>query len=560
MKPTFPENALAARELALAKREAELRRENGLLCYNPHEKQRLFHYAAYMRRRYGRTGNRFGKSEMGAAEDVAYARGERAWISHGVTFRTLGLTAGVPPHLWDEELRFLGIPKHATKGLIVTTDWDKSTEIFTSNEEGANQGKLFKYIPKTAFVEATKNHSGAIDRVVVKSIHGGNSVIHLDTVKSFKQNPLGQESSAWDWVHIDEPCPEAMWKAIARGLVDRNGHAWFTCTPLTEPWIDQKFIPDLESQTRENLDTVSSEDHWMMTGSMYDNPHNTPEAIKLFLSELTEEERETRISGIPAAYSGIVYKEFRWNDHVLKAAPPGWTDWRTPPLDHTLRFAIDYHPRKPHHVLFIATSPHEVHYVYAEIWLSCLMSELVEEIKLVLGKDSRGVSRDSTVPGLIDPLADTPNRVTDITALEEVLRLGLPVVPATKDPHNGILKVKEILKARDRIGLPIMFVNPALKRFLFEISRGYIWDQDTNKPLKENDDAMENFYRLCLQGLSYIEPSTDRDYTPIVPRADFGNVVDASSFFETSPVPVAAKRPRYATGHQTLVGSPSVLR
>lgn len=471
-------------------------------------------------------------SEMGAAEDVAFALGYRPWVPVG------------------DPLRTLGIPTHATKGLIVTTDWDKSTEIFTSTEAGANQGKLLKYIPAASLVEMTKNHSGAIDRVVVKSIHGGNSVIHLDTVKSFKQNPLGQESSAWDWAHFDEPVPEAMWKAIARGLVDRDGHAWFTCTPLTEPWLDGKFIPNLDDQTAADFtgDNASDSDHWWMTGSMHDNPYNSERAITLYISELTEEERETRISGIPAAYSGIVYKEFRPNEHKLKAAPSGWKDWQTPPPEYCLDFAIDYHPRKPHHVLFIATSPLDVHYVYAELWLSCLMSELVSEIKSIL----HGV--EPTRPGLIDPLADTPNRVTDCTPLEEVLRLGLPVIPATKDPHNGILKVKELLKARDRIGLPIMFVNPACKRFLFEISRGYIWDGDTNKPFKENDDAMENFYRLCLQGLSYVPPSSISEYSPVAARSDFSNVVEFDPSREERERKQAFARTRYASGSQFDVG------
>lgn len=492
--PSGPSLLLARRELALAKREAELRRTNALAFYEPHSKQCAFHEAAMFHRRYARTGNRFGKSEMGAAEDVAFSLGFRPWYPEGDPRRTLG------------------IPSHPTKGLIITTDWDKSTAVFTALEDGVNKGKLFKYIPASCYLGSSKNHSGAIDTIRIKHVSGGTSIIKLDTVKSFKQNPLGQESEAWDWIHIDEPIPEGMWVAVSRGLVDRRGKAWFTCTPLSEPWIDTKFSPDTENQSSNN-DGFSHGNYWMMTGSMEDNPHNSPEAIADFIAELSPDEKECRIKGIPSAYSGIVYKEFQWNVHVLTtkvssdsdvyAPPVGWTSWYEPPPTLTRRFAIDYHPRKPHHVLFIATDEYERQYVYAEIWLSCLMSELVLECRSIL----RG---ESTVPGLIDPLASTPNQVTDITPLDEVLRLGLPVIPATKDPHNGILAVKALLKARDRLGRPMLIVNPACRRFLFEISRGYIWDGETNKPVKLNDDAMENFYRLALQGLSYIEhePST----------------------------------------------------
>lgn len=445
-------------------------------------------------------------SEMGAAEDVAFALGYRPWLPEGSPLRTLG------------------IPPHPTKGLIVTTDWDKSTEVFTSVEAGPSKGKLFKYIPTSKLISHTKNHSGAIDTVKVRHVNGGVSVIHLDTVKSFKQNPLGQESSAWDWVHFDEPIPEQMFKAILRGTVDRGGRMWFTCTPLTEPWIDEKFIPDLESQSRDDVNFAHG-DFWMMTGSTDDNPFNKPEDIERVMSQYTVEERETRRSGRPTAYSGIVYKEFNWNLHVLRDAPVGWKDWQHPPENFSLRFAIDYHPRKPHHVLFIATSPHEVQYVYSEVFYSCLMSELLVEIKRVLN------SGEPTVPGLIDPLASTPNRVTDLSPLDELLRLGLAVMPATKDPHNGILKVKEFLRQRDRSGSPTMFFNAAMPRTLMEISRGYVWDGETNKPVKDKDDAMENLYRLCLQGLEYIEPAKFTDYVPIAPRELPPNIIDAFEFF-----------------------------
>jgi hypothetical protein len=152
------------------------------------------------------------------------------------------------------------------------------------------------------------------------------------------------------------------------------------------------------------------------------------------------------------------------------------------------------------------------------------MSELVDRIKDVLGP------RGATVPGLIDPLAKTPNQVTDITPMDEVMRLGLPVLPATKDPHNGILKVKEILKARTTNDRPVIFFNPALPRTLFEISRGFVWDGEKNVPVKENDDMMEDFYRLCLQGLAYVEPSSDLDYVPVRPREILDNVLDFPDF------------------------------
>ena len=262
-----------------------------------------------------------------------------------------------------------------------------------------------------------------------------------------------------------------------------------------------------------------------MTGKTDDNPYLTSEAIERVMQNYSLDERETRRSGIPRAYSGLVYKEFEWHIHVRENPPRGWTDWLSPPNDYCIRFAIDYHPRKPHHVLFIATSPDGYHFAFAEIFASELMVDLVADIRLVLGL------KEPAVPGLIDPLSNTPNTVTELTPRLEILRLGLPVVPATKDPHNGILKVKELLRARDQAGHPIFQVNPALRRFLFEISRGYVWDGETNKPKKQDDDAMENFYRLSLQGLDYIEPERVAVYRPKLreaPMDELGSLDDFS--------------------------------
>lgn len=498
---------LLRRELALRKREAELRRDNEIRFFGPHFKQNCFFGAAGYRRRYARTGNRFGKSEMGACEDVAFALGYRPWYAEG------------------DPRRVLGIPTHCTKGLIVTIDWDKSEEIFTCQDDGANRGKLFKYIPKDAFVEATKNHSGAIDRIVVRHISGENSVIHLDTVQSYKQSKKSQESSAWDWVHIDEPCPEQMWKAIARGLVDRNGKAWFTCTPIDEPWIDQKFVPDLEMQSKESTEDVTSADHWMMTGTTRDNPYNSEDSIRMFESELTPEEIETRINGRPAAYAGVVCKEFNWNVHVWshEEPPPGWSSFSKPPPHFAIRYAIDYHPRKNNAVLFIATSDKDIHYVFEELWTPDLIHEMVGDIKRICPSP--------VVPSPVDPLASTPNKVTDLSFMEELQNLGLPVIPATKDPGNGIIGIRKLLKERQKGSAePVIYFFKSCARTLFEISRGWVWDEDTNKPKKQNDDMMENLYRLVLQGLFYIPPADFDDYHTIPERSEFSGVSDPNEF------------------------------
>lgn len=525
--PTLPLPApLVAHAKSLLSRKKQLERENAIMLFRPHAKQAMFFAAAAFHHRYARTGNRFGKSEMGAAEDVAFALGFRPWLPVG------------------DPLRTLGIPPHPTKGLIITTDWDKSTEVFTETE-GEKVGKLIKYIPKACLVSMTKNHSGAIDRLIVRHISGGNSIIRIDTVKSYKQNPAGQESGDNDWIHIDEPIPEGMWKAVSRGLVDRGGRAWFTCTPLSEPWIDTKFIPNPDDFDKENLDPIFdvAASRYVMTGSMDDNPHNRPEDIERYMADLNEDEREARRKGIPLAYSGIVYREFDRNVHVRVAPPAGWSAWSTPPADHCIYIANDYHFKKNNANLFIAVPPDGPAYVYAELWQKLLLDEEVTAIRNILaGRPYQ--------PIIMDPLASTPNKVNDLTAMDEYRMRGLAVLPATKDPVNGIRAVKALLKGRDKAGGPLLVVNSTLARFLFEISRGFIWDSDADKPIKDNDDMMECLYRLVLQGLTYVEPALDLDYAPLAPREIVGAPLDfnfGSTFDEAAPRRLAFAQ-RYRSG------------
>jgi len=284
MVETLPDvDILKQRKLQTLKRLKAIKDANGVAFYKPFPKQDLFHAAGTYKRRYLQTGNRFGKSTCGAAEDYAWARGERAWYPVGDPRRTAG------------------IPKHSTKGLIIVADWDKAREIFTNQDPGQSRGKLFELIPSSVLEgRPHKNQAGEIDCIKVKSIYGGVSSIYIDTVKSFMSNPMGQESSDWDWIHVDEPCPQEMWVANSRGLVDRSGSAWFTCTPITYMWINDMFIPSKRIRERFDKPLIQEESSkWMISGTIWDNPTHTKAAIDRFIADMPEDEREARLEAHP---------------------------------------------------------------------------------------------------------------------------------------------------------------------------------------------------------------------------------------------------------------------
>ena len=459
----------------------QVKNDNGMRFYAPQPKQDLFHRAGGFKRRYARTGNRFGKSTMGAAEDAAWAYGERPWYAK------------------DDPARQVGIPQRSTKGLILVQDWDKANEIFTCQEEGASKGKLFQFLPKDCIQDVILNQRNVVC-IRVRSIWGGISSIYLDTVKSYKNNAMGQESSDWDWIHVDEPIPEEMWIANSRGLIDRDGSAWFTCTPITEMWINDMFFPGRSARYDLDVPVADAANRkWVMTGSMHDNATLTDAAKKAFIADLPLDQIESRVNGRPRMLSGQVYKEFD-NDHIYYEVPPQWEDMDKPPSDYTIRVGIDTHPRTPHAVLFSATSPLGYVFFWSEIFEACLMSGLIERIRAHLD------GRTALIMHL-EKAAYIPHPTTGTSMADELILAGLPVMEASKDLTRGIQAVKQFLKKRDALGKPICYFSNKLLETLREFDR-YVWDPNkTDSPIDKHDHMMENLYRMVLGGLDYVHPA-----------------------------------------------------
>ena len=414
-------------------------------------------------------------------------------------------------------------------------DWDKSSEIFT-NRTGSyeNWGELFKLIPKDALGRPHVSRGGHIDQIPVKRLTefgGGESVLYVDTVESYKHANMSAESSYWDFIHLDEPCPRAMFVAHKRGLVDRNGKFWINCTPISEMWINDEFVPPKQhvvDRAPEGLEFDKIEggggSRFMITWSMYDNPYNSKDAIAEFEAGLNREEKECRLHGLPLSQAGMIYKEFIYDLHVLCDLPKGWENYWTPPKSYTIRVWFDYHIRLPQAVLFFATDPQGRVYVYDEMFGDNLIDPVAKEIV--------AKTKDYFVADMeIDKLAVIPHPITDESILDELAKYGLFFEPATKDLALGINKTREKLAERDPQGMPTIFFSPHLAETLFEFTH-FVYDPKNNKPRDENDHMMENLYRAVLNGLAYIDPDWEAPkHKPFVIHAR-QNLLDMQPSYE----------------------------
>lgn len=478
------------RELVLLREKLALIKENGLAYYRPSEKQHEFH-VSMAKDRGVFAGNRFGKSEASAAETAAWFVGERTWYKfkfpiYGIRYHQDGSREKVIVAFHDghenHPLVRQGIPQHATKQLIITTDW-KKVDIVWTNILGDQPGKVWKYLPKNIEINVKRNHEGVIDH-----IWGSNGAsIRFATEQSFIKNPQSSESTDFDRVGVDEPIIEDMWKAVARGLVDRDGQADFTLTSLRERWIYDRFHNEDDS-------TEFRPGRFAVRATMKDNPYLSDASIARFMENLTSDEIACRIEGLPLELSGLVYKEFDRSTHILKVLPPGWEDWSHPPLDWTTYVAIDVHEQTEQAVLFVCVPPVGKPIIYNEIWKHCVTDELVEEIKLQLTGRSLGFVK-------ADPRAWLEDPTFRVSMAQRFASLGLPIDPASKAKDFGIKNMRSLFKKRvpnliTGVDEPALYVVPTVKRFLREISR-YNFDKE-NKPVDKDDHMMENMYRIFI--------------------------------------------------------------
>lgn len=493
------------------RRAKELREAYGINFYRPHWKQHKFHVCCATGR-YGRTGNRFGKSQMGVAEDVAWALGGRLWYRSAFDIKDgEGIVREQHPGGKDHPYVTAGIPRHGIKLLILCENWKKAKSVFTNRDGSPDMyGKLFKLLPRDSIGKITRSTGGDIVQIEVKrpkEFGGGSSVIRIDTVQSYKNSPQSAESDDWDVIHVDEPIPEEMFKAHARGLMDRNGHYWFTCTPLDEMWINDKFTPDISRIIGEENDGLAFGTKYIITGSIYDNPYRNPEGVSEFEGSLTREERECRLYGHPLAMAGRVYKEFIYDMHVLADVPKGWTNYHEPPKSYTVRVAWDVHgARKPQAILLVATAPDGTVFCYDELFNEPLIGPNAALLK-------RKVTSYFVADQIIDPRACIVNPVTNTAdVLDALAEHDLYFDKGSKDMMAGISATKEKLNERHVVTkLPTIYFSPRLARTLFEFTH-YVYNTDTNEPVDKDDDQMENLRRLILSGLEYVEPPTESDW------------------------------------------------
>ena len=305
------------------------------------------------------SGNQVGKTSIGVAEDLAHAFGFRPWLNQD-----------------DPDYKIaIRVPNNGIVGC----------EVAGQTLAQRIEPEFMSLIPRYCAPEITRYSDGSIKSLTLGFDPLGKpcgSAIHF---RSYVQPAESYEGTVLDWIHFDEPPPQAILTAATRGLMSTNGPSWYTMTPLKEA-----YIYDLLSLHAFN-NGGDDQEIAIFRGSTWDNcqdwcrdcdlaiAENNPEVLKPgqarpvrkcprcqrimgflpregienYLKKITDpDEREAREEGKWKHLSGLVYKEFDRARHL-------YSDFSIP-SDWMRIEAVDPHDARPSRWLFGAVSPEEI--------------------------------------------------------------------------------------------------------------------------------------------------------------------------------------------------------
>ena len=282
------EDQIKAELLAAIDRELERRK---LEAYAPYAKQRQFHTEGLKHReRLFMAGNQLGKTVAGAAEMAFHLTGRYPEWWQGRRFAK-------PIAAWASGVTGESV-RDTTQRLLVGRPGQYGT--------GMIPGECIVGEPKKAL-----GTPDLLDSVVVKHASGGQSRLYF---KRYEQGREKWQGETLDVVWFDEEPPADIY---TEGLTRTNatgGMAYMTFTPLLGMSdVVMRFLNE------QNPDRV------VVSMTIDDVEHYTPEQRASIIASYPAHEREARAKGIPTLGSGRI---FPVEEEAIKVAPfqipPHW--------------------------------------------------------------------------------------------------------------------------------------------------------------------------------------------------------------------------------------------
>ena len=267
-----------------------------------------------------------------------------------------------------------------------------------------------------------------------------------------------------------------VWKVIRPTLVDSKAEVWFISTP------------NGLNHFYELRERAEREDDWAyFHHTSYENPYISSEELDKMKVEMTEDAFAQEILGEFRKMTGLIYKEFDRDIHMVEI--PSYID-----SNWTFTRSLDFGFAHKTALVYFAISPtgKEI-YAYDGIYLEGMTVPDIADVVRI--KDSEKV--------ITSPVADSAQPAM----IEELNRIGIRFSGVDKGPDsvkNGISKVAEMLKIRNDTGKPTIMFNKNLNWIAQEFE-SYRWVENKSAdnaikevPYKVGDDAMDAIRYMAM--------------------------------------------------------------
>ncbi len=199
---------------------AEIKGKYPLMFFQMHEGQARFvrcknSKGRTPRRRIGEAGNKWGKTEVGVAEDISHMMGFRPW-----------LRPDDPDYKIDIKVPNIGLVIGET---IMHSIAEKIVPTFR------------KLVPDYCKAIFKPGPTGIpISMTLPIDVYGGKcgSTCYF---RSYDQQAKTFAGIDFAWAHFDEPPPEDVLLEIERGKIVTNAPSWYTMTPLSQAYFYTMF-------------------------------------------------------------------------------------------------------------------------------------------------------------------------------------------------------------------------------------------------------------------------------------------------------------------------------
>lgn len=335
---------------------------------------------------------------------------------------------------------------------------------------------------------------------------------------SYEQETTEFESVDLGWAWFDEPPPEEKYKATVSRM-RRGGIIFITATPLTgSAWLYDDIFTNQEIGKRVAIEADIEEnciEHGIRGILRHDD-------ILKMIEEYDDEDKQARIFGKFQHLTGLVFKKFKRETHVIKP-------FNVSIRDYTVYNFLDCHPRVEDHVSWVAVDRHGEKTIVDELKINVEQAdELAQRIK----------QRDAQfrIGGwFADPSAWVEDQHKDANQKSLALQLanlGLVYAPASKERSMAIRLTRDALDYQlIQVADTWKFKKPPML-FCFDTCQGHIWEFEhwqyneytgktsesrgvNEKPRDKDDHFMENVGRAMLADIQFVpyrDPREERGY------------------------------------------------